>query len=203
MFFYNRKRVINQIGACNWNWKNLSKTCQIHCIYAIYDCKCSSKKYRIYWGMNDRSYFCKIKKHWILKKKFSLQLYTVTYKEKYFSRTNYFRLHPFLKNFCIVIAGVSYFRVYKLIESDPGNICLFKVNSKNTRKRYEIRPKFTINAIENCSGVFTVKCFHCWLWIGKCLPISSFLRKYYYSKSKVEKMLYWTLFKVAAYFLNR
>ena len=142
---------------------------------------------------------------------FSLRLYTVTYKEKYFSRTNYFRPHPFHKNFyftnlfvhLLVIAGVSYFRVYKLIESDPGNICLFKVNSKNTRKRYEIRPKFTINAIESCSGVFTITCFHCWLWIGKCLPRSSFLCKYYYSKSKVEKMLYWTLFKVAAYFLNR
>ena len=141
----------------------------------------------------------------------SLRLNTVTYKEKYFSRTNYFGPHPFLKKFYFtkifvhlpVIAAVYYFRVSKLIKCDPGNICLFKVNSKNTRKRYEIRPKFTINTIESCSGVFTVKCFHCWLWIGKCLPRSSFLCKYYYSKSKNEKMLYWTLFKVAACFLNR
>ena len=30
----------------------LSNTCQIHCIYAIHGCKCSSKKYRIHRGID-------------------------------------------------------------------------------------------------------------------------------------------------------
>ena len=141
----------------------------------------------------------------------SLRLNTVTYKAKHFTRTSYFGPQPFLKNFCFtkifvhltVTVAVCYFRVYNLIKWNPGNICLIKFNSKNTRKRYETRPMFTINKIESCSGVFTVKYFHCWLWIGKCLPRSSFLCKYYYSKSKDQQMLYWTLFKIAACFLNR
>ena len=48
----------------------LSNTCQTHCIYAIYGWKCSSKQYRIHWGMNGRSYVCKIKIHCTLKKLF-------------------------------------------------------------------------------------------------------------------------------------
>ena len=45
-------------------------TCQIHCIYAIYGCKCSSKKYYIHWGMVGRNYFHETKKHSTLKKSF-------------------------------------------------------------------------------------------------------------------------------------
>ena len=60
-----------------------------------------------------------------------------------------------------VIAAVCYFSVDKLIGWDPVNIYLFKFNSKNTRKRYEICLKLTINTIESRSDVFTVKCFHC------------------------------------------
>ena len=44
-FFYNRKRVIHWMGNCNWNCEltqYLSNTCQIHCIYEIHGCKCSS-----------------------------------------------------------------------------------------------------------------------------------------------------------------
>ena len=160
------------MDGCNWNCKltqYLSNTCQIHCVHAIYGCKRSSKKYRIHWWMNSHSYFCEIKKHCTLKK-------TV------FFRSNYFGPHPFLMNFyftkifvhLLVIAAARYFSVYKLKRWDPANIYLFKVNSQNTRKRHEIRPKFTINTIESCSGVFTVKCFYFWLWIGNILSRSSF-----------------------------
>ena len=54
LFFYNRKRVIHRTGGCNWNCEltqYLSNTYQMHCIYAIHGCKCSSKKYLIHWGM--------------------------------------------------------------------------------------------------------------------------------------------------------
>ena len=100
------------------------------------------------------------------------------------------------------IAAVCYFSVHKLIGWDSVKIYLFKVNSRNTRKKYEICPKLTINTKESCTGVFTVKCFYCWLWIGKSLSRSSFLCKYYYPKSKDEQMLYLASFKMAAYLLN-
>ena len=93
----------------------------------------------------------------------------------------------------LVIVVVCYFSLHKLIRWDPENIYLF---SRNTRKRYEISPKLTINTIESRSHVLTVKCFYCWLWIGKCLSRSSFLCKYYYPKSKDEQMLYLTSFKL-------
>ena len=140
----------------------------------------------------------------------SLRLNAVTYKEKHFFKSNYFGPHPFLMNFYFtkvfvhlpVIAAVRYFSVYKLIRWDPPNIYLFNVNSQNTRKRNEIWPKFKTNTIENCSGVFTVKCFYCRLWISKLLSRSSFSCKYYYAKSKDEQMLHVMLFKIAAHFPN-
>ena len=112
----------------------------------------------------------------------SLWLDAITYKEKHFFRSNYFGPHSFLMNFYLTkifvhlpaIAAARYFSAYKLIRWDLANIYLFKVNSQNTRKRHEIRPKFTINTIESCSDVFTVKCFYCWLWIGNILSRSSF-----------------------------
>ena len=102
---------------------------------------------------------------------------------KTFFRKNYFGPHSFLMSFYFtkifvrlpVIAAVCYFNVYKLIRLDPANIYLFTVNSWNTRKRHEILQKFTI---ESYSAVFTVKCFNCWLWIGKLLSKSSFLCKF-------------------------
>ena len=117
---------------------------------------------------------------------------------KMFFRNNFFRSQPFLKtcNFTSifehlpVIVAVCYFSVHKLKGSDPVDIYLFKFNSRNIRKRYELCRKLTINTIESRSDVFTVKCFYCWLWIGKCLSRSSFLCKYYYPKSKDEQMLY-------------
>ena len=55
-----------------------------------------------------------------------------------------------------VIPAVCFFTIYKLIGWDLANIYLFKVNSKNTRKKYEICPKVSISSIETCSGLFTV-----------------------------------------------
>ena len=60
-----------------------------------------------------------------------------------------------------VTVAVCYFSVNKLIGWDPANIYLFKFNSTDTRKRYEIFPKLTINTTESRSDVFTVKCFNC------------------------------------------
>ena len=100
------------------------------------------------------------------------------------------------------IAAVCYFSLHKLIGWDSVNIYLFKFNRRNTRKKYQICPKLTTTTKECRTGVFTVKCFYCWLWIGKSLSRSSFLCKYYYPKSKDEQMLYLTSFKMAACLLN-
>ena len=67
--------------------------------------------------------------------------------------------------------------------------------AETLEKRYEICPRLTVNTIVSRSDVFTVKCFYCWLWIGKCLSRSSFLCKYYYPKSKDEQMLYLASFR--------
>ena len=40
--------------------------------------------------------------------------------------------------------------------SNPANICLFKVNHRNTRKRCEVCSKFTIKTPENVIGVVLV-----------------------------------------------
>ena len=145
--------------------------------------------------MHGRSNFREMKKHW---KKLLPATKRSNLQGKTFFRYSYFGSHPFLM-ICYftkifvhlpVIAAVCYFSIYKLIWWDPANIYLFKVNSRNTRKRYEICLKFRINRIKSCSGVFPVKCFFCWLWIGKCLSRSSLLCKYYYPKSKDEEMLF-------------
>ena len=69
--FYNRKRVIHQIGDWNWNCEltlYLSNTFQIHCIYAMHGCKCDLKK-KLYTLSNGLPhYFCDIKKYCTLKK---------------------------------------------------------------------------------------------------------------------------------------
>ena len=117
----------------------------------------------------DGRYLREIKKHCTLKKKLFPATKRSNLQGKTFFRRNYFGSHPFLMSCYFtkifvhlpVIAAVCYFSVYKLIGWNPANIYLFKVNSINTRKRYEICPKFTINKIESCSGVFTVKCFYC------------------------------------------
>ena len=44
-----------------------------------------------------------------------------------------------------VIVAVYYFRAHKLIGWEPANIYLFKINTRNTRKRCEICPKLTTN----------------------------------------------------------
>ena len=98
-----------------------------------------------------------------------------------------------------VIVSVCYFSVDKLIGWGPANIYLFKFNIRKTRKRYEICLKLKINAIESRSDVFAVKCFYCWLWIGKYLLWNSFLCKYYYTKSNDEQMLYSTSFKISKF----
>ena len=55
--------------------------CQIHCIYAIHGCKCSSEKYVVHWGVDDRSYFFD-KETLYIEKSCSVRLNTVTYDEK-------------------------------------------------------------------------------------------------------------------------
>ena len=60
-----------------------------------------------------------------------------------------------------VIVAVYCFSVHKLIGWDTANIYLFKFNSRNTGKKYEICPKLTINIIESPSDVFTVKYLYC------------------------------------------
>ena len=84
LFFYNWKRVIHRMGGWNWNFEStqyLSDICQILCIYAIHGCKCSSEKYHVHWGMNDRSYFHD-KETLYPEKSCSLRLNAVTYEEK-------------------------------------------------------------------------------------------------------------------------
>ena len=77
-----------------------------------------------------------------------------------------------------------------------------KSTAATLEKRYKICPNFTINKTESYSGVFTTKCFYCWLWLSKCFWRSSLLCKYYYPKYKDEQMLYLTSFKIAACFPN-
>ena len=144
------------MGGFNWNCEltqYLSNTCQITLqtccvkIYAILGCKCSPKKYRIHWGMDGRSYFHEIKKHYTPKKLFP----AFNLQGKIFFRNNYFGSHPFLTSSYFTkictSAVVCYFSVFKLIGRGPTNIYLFKVNNRTTRKRYEICLKYTINTI--------------------------------------------------------
>ena len=112
--------------------------------------------------MDGRSYFHeklkKLKKLFPATKRSNLQGKTLF-------RSNYFELQPFLMSCYFtkifvhlpVTAAVCYFSVYKLTGWDPVNIYLFKVNSRNTRKRFDICPKLTINTIESCSGVIIIQ----------------------------------------------
>ena len=135
-------------------------------------------------------------------KKYFLRLNAVSFKENFF-RKNCVVLQRFLMSYYLTeifvhlpaIVAVSYFSVHKLIGWVPANIYLFKFNSRNTRKRYEICPKLATNTIGSRSNVFTVKCFYGLLWIGKYLSRSSFLCKYYYPKCKDEQILNLTSFK--------
>ena len=101
-----------------------------------------------------------------------------------------------------VITVVGIFSVHKLIGWDSANIYLFQVKSRNTRKKYKICLKLTINTKESSTSVFALKCFYCWLSICKSLSRGSFLCKYYYPKPKDEQMLYLTSFKITACLLN-
>ena len=85
-----------------------------------------------------------------------------------FVRNNYFGSQPFLMIcyftrifvYLPLIVAVCYFSVQNLIEWNPANIYLFKLKSRNTRKRYKICPKLTIDTIESRTDVFTVKRFY-------------------------------------------
>ena len=71
---------------------------------------------------------------------------------------------------------------HKKFNSNPEDICLFKVNSRNFRKSCEICSKLIIKTPEQhqwCFSGFSLTlilflpffyCFHCCLWTGKCLP---------------------------------
>ena len=114
-------------------------------IYAIYGCKCSSKNcvplrngspQLLLW--NKETLFSE--------RTCSLQLITITYKEKLFLRNNCSTLghslflwvftYYFTKIFVHLsaIAAVCYFSVYKLIGWDPANVYLFKVNRRTLEK---------------------------------------------------------------------
>ena len=54
----------------------------------------------------------------------------------------------------LAIATVCHFNGYKLIGWYTGNIYLFKVNSRNTKKWSDICPKLPTNTVESRSGVF-------------------------------------------------
>ena len=92
------------------------------------------------------------------------KLNTVNYKEKLFCRHNYFSPKSFFINFhftknfvdLLIIAAVTIFDVFKLIRWDQANTYLFKVNT-NTRKKYELCPKLTI---ECRSSVFILNFEH-------------------------------------------
>ena len=64
--------VTSQIYSCKCSFGNNTqqKYNQIHCIHAIYGCKCFSKKYRIHinWEIVGCNYFREIKQHCALKK---------------------------------------------------------------------------------------------------------------------------------------
>ena len=162
--------VVTQMYGCKCSFEKqyaLNRNIyQIQCIHAIYGCNCSSKKYRIYWGMVGCNYFSEIKKHCTLKKNCSPRLITVTYKEKMFFRNNYstldhslFNLGSYLNKIFVhlfIIAAVFYFSLYKFIWRDPAKNYLFKVNSRNTKEKSEICPKLTINTVESSSGVLII-----------------------------------------------
>ena len=206
------------MDGCSWNrqlTQYLSNTCQIHFIYASHGCKCFFFLKKTYPLRNGWPQL-------LLRNKETLYSENKLFPASKFFRKNYFGSQSFVMSCCfskifvhllvivavcyfvmscyftkifvhlVVIVAVCYFSLHKLILWDPGNIYLF---SRNTRKRYEISPKLTINTIGSHSHVLTVKCFYCWLWVGKCLSRSSFLCKYYSPKSKDEQMLYLTLFK--------
>ena len=68
--------IVNQLNT----FQNI---CQILFIYAIHGCKCSSEKYHVHWGMDDRSNFHD-KETLYPEKSCSLRLNAVTDEEKLF-----------------------------------------------------------------------------------------------------------------------
>ena len=110
-----------------------------------------------------------------------------------------------------IIAVVSNFNVFKLIESDPANTYLFKFNNKNPRKRCEICSKLTINTVKRRCGDLIVNFEHI-SHLFLVLPLFTmnrqmfdedfFLCKYHYPKYKDKQMLYLTSFNRVADFLN-
>ena len=96
----------------------------------------------------------------------SLRLNAVSYKEKMFfqeqllySRSQIFLISCYFTKIFVhlsVLAAGCYLSVHKLIRCDPANIYLFKVNSRNTRKRCEMCSKLTVNTIERRSSVFII-----------------------------------------------
>ena len=140
--------------------------CQIHCIYTIHGCKCSSKinTVSIEEWMTTTTFMRK-RNSW--KKQFPTIKHSKL-KEKMFFRNNYFRSKSFFMNFhctkifvhLLIVAVVSNFKVFKLIGWDPANTYLFKVNNRNSKKKCEICSKLTIKMVEQHSGVFIVNVEH-------------------------------------------
>ena len=63
----------------------------------------------------------------------------VVFRNDYFGSQSFFMSCHFTKIFVhfLIIGVVSNFNVYKLKGWDPANICLFKANSRNSRKRFK------------------------------------------------------------------
>ena len=141
--------------------------------------------------------FREIKKHCTLKKLFlatktSNLLGKISFLETTTLNHSLFLWTSISLRFVYICQQLQQYDISAFIALGSANIYLFKINSRNTRKKYEICSKLIINKKENPTGVFTVKCFYCWLWTGKSLLRSTFLCKYYYPKAKDEQMLYLT-----------
>ena len=48
----------------------------------------------------------------------------------------------------------------------PANIYLFRINNRNTKKRYKTYLKFLLLTLNIFRTFF--RCFYCWLWTSKC-----------------------------------
>ena len=86
-----------------------------------------------------------------------------------FFRNNYFGSKPsliscFFNKFFLHLSVIAVV-CYLLTVWDPANIYLFKLNSRNSRKRCEMCPELTINTAESRSGVLlsTLNIFHTFL----------------------------------------
>ena len=132
--------------------------------------------------MDIPNYFHKIKKHCPLERTVPYDN-TIKYNKKIFFRINCFGSQSFfvschyIKTFVhlLIIAAINDFNIFKLISKH----FLFELNSRNTRKRFEICPKLTIKTIEHCSCIFIVNFGHI-SHISLVLPLLTINRQMFF-----------------------